>query len=211
MSDADQLNALERAQRTAYWKGEETAARRLPAFLPQDPVQGAVLAESERIEEQVWNLEQEAAEAQYLRDEADWQMDVEAQNMPGGTPTYNKTPESQQEMARMALWRIKEAGGELSPKALDQWVEFQGREQPEIFDRPSYEQKGMFYSWMRDMEDISEGREPRDIELQSPEEQRPRDTKSFDKMELEQGKRPQPRDLDVDISGNNLPDTIGVG
>lgn len=55
------LADLERQQRRAYWKGEQDAARRLVPFDPRNPLAGAALEESERIEAEMARLE-EAAE-----------------------------------------------------------------------------------------------------------------------------------------------------
>jgi len=194
MSDADTLNALERQQRAAYWKGEETAARRMPAFLPQDPLQGMALAEAEAIEEEVWNME------------------VEAQNAAEVTG-LNRGPHGKQ--GRAALDWVNEKGGELSPQALDDWVDQVVRTSGDValYDRPSYEKKAMFYSWVRKMESWDSG-----IPEPTSWRERPtRDDKATD--EFEQTQKPEqpgtPEDkamkLDQQISADSLPDSIGVG
>ena len=149
----DQLANIERQQRKAYWKGEQLAERRLPTFTPRDPLAGAALREGERIEEAVWQAE---VEAQNMLEQAEEQKNLRATS-------------SQQEMAQHALHMINQAGGELSPQALDDWVDFVAQEHPDIYDRPSYEKKGMFSTWLRDMEDIAEGREPGRREYRMPE------------------------------------------
>ena len=147
----DQLANIERQQRKAYWKGEQQAERRLPTFTPRDPLSGAVLRDGERIEEAVWQAE------------------VEAQNMLlAAQENAVNQQSSQRELAQHALHLINQAGGELSPQALDDWVDFQAQNDPSIYDRPSYEKKSMFYTWLRDMEDVAEGKEPGRREYRMP-------------------------------------------
>lgn len=196
MSDADQLNALERQQRQAYWKGEETAQRRLPAFLPQDPIQGAVLAESERIEEQVWNMEQEAQEAQlqaeeYAAEDA-WREETQQQGMLNdqNPPTVGQPqaiPEGVDvQGAREMLAEVNRWGGELDDNSVDQFViqiakDMKYNRGETLADRPRYEQKAEFYKWLRKMENWSEGKKEREGEWktqESPDEK-------FDRQSIE--------------------------
>jgi hypothetical protein len=200
MSDADTLNALEREQRKAYWKGEETAARRLPQFLPQDPLSGASLRESERIEEAVFEAQETA-----------WTMQVEADNLSAITGD-NKGPHGVR--GRAGLEWVNKRGGELSPQAVDDWVDELVREtgDPSLYDRPSYEKKAMFYNWVRKMESWDTGVKPPDTWKQ----QETRDDKAM--REFEQTQTPdrstaedKSLKLDQQISADSLPDSIGVG
>lgn len=188
----DQLANLERQQRKAYWAGEEAASHRLPQFLPQDPLSGAVLQESERIEEEVWNAE------------------VEAENMLlAAQENQVNRQSSQRELAQHALHLINQAGGELSPQALDDWVDFQAQSDPSIYDRPSYERKAFFYAWLRDMEDIAAGKKPQPRNYSSP--RKTRDDAALDAHEKQQGRPSRPRDLGVDLANDNLPEGTELG
>jgi hypothetical protein len=166
----DQLANMERMQRKAYWKGEQQAERRLPQFTPRNPLAGQALQESDRIEEEIWAVEQEAEEEAAWAAEVAWRNEVQQQGMldTQNPPTAEQPatiPEGVDvQGARESLARVNEWGGEMDDNAVDQFViqvagDMKYNQGQLLSERPRYEQKAEFYKWLRKMESWSRGEE----------------------------------------------------
>lgn len=185
MSDLDDLD---RAQREAYFKGELEAESRLPMFLPQDPLAGAALQESERIQEEVWRAE------------------VEAQNM---IDHFEGPPTRGQGEYWDIIEKLNSLGGAASNAAQDWFAEKFDKAYPQadIWGKPEWVRSGMFENFIRDVR-RSEGQEVQESwKHMEPSE----DVKALKKINAPPPSRKPPRDLDVDLATDNLPEGTDIG
>ena len=195
--DPDLVANMERQQRKAFWKGEAQSERRLPVHTPRDPLAGLALQENERNEEALDAHQAAAEEARYAREESEWQMDLEEQYQSPHAKSWEGTVDaSQQQLAQHALAMVNFKGGELSPAAHDDWVDFQANQSddPEKwYKMPHWKTSSLFNAWIRDMEDIAQGIPPhmRFFKKQPP---TPLEQKALDEQGAVQKARGLPED-----------------